>query len=51
MAEGRWIVTDGRVEYDHTMPSGESMIRQHLIGSRYAREGLGCEVTLAWAPP
>ena len=50
VAEGRWIVADGWVEYDHTMPSGESMIRQHLIGSRYAREELGCEVTLAWAP-
>ena len=32
------------------MPSGESIIRQHLIGSRYAKEELGCEVTLAWAP-
>ncbi|MBN1640314.1 MAG: alpha-mannosidase [Anaerolineae bacterium] len=50
IAEGRWIVTDGWVEYDHTMPGGESMIRQHLIGSRYAREELGCEVTIAWAP-
>jgi len=50
VAEGRWIVADGWVEYDQTMPGGESMIRQHLIGSRYAREELGCEVTLAWAP-
>ncbi|MFN2154541.1 MAG: alpha-mannosidase [Anaerolineae bacterium] len=50
VAEGRWIVADGWVEYDHTMPGGESMIRQHLIGSRYAREELGCEVALAWAP-
>jgi alpha-mannosidase len=50
IAEGRWIVADGWCEYDQTMPSGESMIRQHLIGSRYAREELGCEITLAWAP-
>ena len=50
IAEGRWIVADGWCEYDHTMPSGEAMIRQHLIGSRYAREELGCEITLAWAP-
>jgi alpha-mannosidase len=50
VAEGRWIVADGWVEYDQTMPGGESMIRQHLFGSRYAREELGCEVTLAWAP-
>jgi alpha-mannosidase len=48
--EGRWIVADGWCEYDHTMPGGESIIRQHLLGSRYAREELGCEVTLAWAP-
>ena len=50
VAEGRWIVADGWVEYDHTMLGGESMIRQHLFGSRYAREELGFEVTLAWAP-
>ena len=50
IAEGRWIVADGWCEYDHTMPSGEAMIRQHLIGSRYAREELRCEITLAWAP-
>jgi alpha-mannosidase len=50
IAEGRWIVADGWCEYDQTMPGGESIIRQHLIGSRYAREELGCEVTLAWAP-
>jgi alpha-mannosidase len=50
IAEGRWIVADGWCEYDQTMPGGESMIRQHLIGSRYAREVLGCEIDLAWAP-
>ncbi len=50
IAEGRWIVTDGWCEYDHTMPSGESMVRQHLLGSRYAREELGVEVRMAWAP-
>ena len=50
IAEGRWIVVDGWCEYDHMMTSGESMIRQHLLGSRYAREHLGCTVTMAWAP-
>ena len=50
IAKGRWIVADGWCEYDQTMPGGESMIRQHLLGSRYAREELGCEITLAWAP-
>ena len=51
IAEGRWIVADGWCEYDQTMPSGESMIRQHLLGSRYAREELGCEISLAWDDP
>ena len=50
VAEGRWIVVDGWCEYDHMMTSGESMIRQHLLGSRYARQRLGCEITMAWAP-
>jgi len=50
VAEGRWIVADGWTEYDHTMPAGEAMIRQHLIGSDYARRALGVEVRLAWAP-
>ncbi|MBN1935840.1 MAG: sigma-70 family RNA polymerase sigma factor [Anaerolineae bacterium] len=50
IAEGRWIVADGWCEYDQTMPGGESIIRQHLLGSRYAREELGCAIALAWAP-
>lgn len=50
IAEGRWIVADGWCEYDQTMPGGESIIRQHLLGSRYAREELGCAIDLAWAP-
>jgi len=50
IAEGRWIVADGWCEYDQTMPSGESMIRQHLLGSRYARQELGVDIDLAWAP-
>ncbi len=50
VAEGRWIVVDGWCEYDHMMTSGEAMIRQHLIGARYARQHLDCDVTMAWAP-
>ena len=50
VAEGRWIVADGWCEYDQTLPCGEAIIRQHLIGTRYARETLGTDVTLAWAP-
>lgn len=50
IAEGRWIVADGWCEYDQTMPDGESIIRQHLIGSRYARQELDTRITLAWAP-
>lgn len=50
ITQGRWIVADGWCEYDQTMPGGESIIRQHLLGSRYAREELGCAIDLAWAP-
>lgn len=50
IAEGRWIVVDGWCEYDHMMTSGEAMIRQHLIASRYARQRLDCAITMAWAP-
>lgn len=50
IAEGRWVVVDGWCEYDHTMPCGEAMIRQHLIAAHYARQELGCEITLAWGP-
>lgn len=48
--EGRWIVVDGWCEYDQTLPGGEAIIRQHLIGTRYAREVLDVDVTMAWAP-
>lgn len=50
IAEGRWFVVDGWCEYDHTMPCGEAMIRQHLLGWDYARRKLGLEIDTAWAP-
>ena len=49
VSEGRWFPADGWCEYDHTMPCGESMVRQHLIGSDYARKHLGVEIDMAWA--
>lgn len=49
ISEGRWFAVDGWVEYDHTMPCGEAMIRQHLIGSDYARRELGVKIDMAWA--
>ena len=48
--EGRWIIADGWTEYDHSMPGGEAMIRQHLIGSDYAKRIFGQDILLAWAP-
>ena len=39
---GRWEVIGGSwCEYDAVLPSGESVIRQHLQGLRYAAEHLG----------
>ncbi len=49
IAEGRWFAADGWAEYDQTMPCGEAMIRQHLVGSDYARNKLGVEIDTAWA--
>jgi alpha-mannosidase len=42
IGEGRWeVVGCGWSEYDAMLPSGESIIRQHLVGLRYARDVLG----------
>ncbi len=41
---GAWEVVGGAwCEYDAILPSGESVIRQHLLGVRYAAEVLGVE--------
>jgi alpha-mannosidase len=46
--EGRWNIMGGWwVQPDCNMPSGESFIRQALLGKAYFREKFGVEVTTA----
>jgi alpha-mannosidase len=47
VAEGRWVNTGGWwVEPDCNMPSGESFVRQGLVGQRYLRSRFGKAATV-----
>lgn len=50
--EGRWeVIGGGWCEYDAILPGGESVIRQHLHGVRYAEEVFGVrEHRVAFVP-
>lgn len=49
--EGRWEIVGGTwVEPDANLPSGESLVRQFLIGKRYFAEKFGVDVKIAWFP-
>lgn len=49
IAEGRWHVVNGMViQPDMNLPSGESFVRQVLLGKRYMRRHLGVEPTVAY---
>lgn len=44
ISRGRWEIVGGAwCEYDAILPSGESVIRQHLLGVRYAADVLGVD--------
>ena len=48
---GRWEVTGGMwVEPDTNIPSGESLVRQLLLGKRYIKEEFGKETAVLWLP-
>jgi len=48
---GKWEVTGGMwVEADCNIPSGESLVRQFLFGTRYMRDELGAECSVLWLP-
>ena len=48
---GRWEVTGGMwVEADCNVPSGESLVRQFLFGTRYMKERFGVECSVLWLP-
>ena len=51
IAEGQWEVDGGMwVEADTNLISGESLVRQILIGSRFIEEEFGKEVEYLWLP-
>ena len=49
--EGRWEIVGGMwVEPDLNMPSGESLVRQILIGKRYFQQKFGVDARIGWNP-
>ena len=49
LAEGRLQIAGGTdVMNDNNTPSGESIVRQYLLGKSYFREKLGYDVTTGW---
>ncbi len=48
---GEWEVTGGMwVEADCNVPSGESLVRQFLLGTRFMEEEFGVECNILWLP-
>ncbi len=51
VVEGRWEIQGAMwIEADTSMPSGESLIRQFLYGTKFFREEFGVEPDLLWLP-
>lgn len=49
--EGRWEAEGAMwLESDCNIPSGESLVRQILMGTRFLREEFGVECTYLWLP-
>jgi alpha-mannosidase len=49
--EGRWMPVGGMwVEADMNLPSGESLVRQIVLGQRYFEERFGMRCTEVWIP-
>ena len=49
--EGRWETEGGAwLEPDCNIPSGESLVRQLLFGTRFFRQEFGTECTYLWLP-
>ncbi len=49
--EGRWEVVGGMwIEPDLNMPTGESLVRQLLIGKRWYLQHYGVDVRVGWNP-
>ena len=51
VASGEWEVVGGSWdEHSTNVPSGESLIRQHLYAKRYFKEKFGVDVKTGWLP-
>lgn len=51
VAAGRWEIQGAMwVEADTSLPSGESLVRQLLYGTKFVREEFGVECPIAWLP-
>src|SRR6202142_3042700 len=49
--EGRWEIVGGMwVEPDLNLPSGESLVRQVMLGKRYFQQKFGGDVKIGWNP-
>ncbi len=49
LAEGRLQIAGGTdTMHDNNMPSGESIVRQYLLGKEFFRDRLGYNVTTGW---
>ena len=48
LAKGACKSPADRTMHDNNMPSGESIVRQYLLGKSYFREKLGYDVTTGW---
>ena len=51
IASGQWEVVGGSwTEHSTNIPSGESLVRQHLYAKRYFKEKFGVDVKIGWLP-
>jgi alpha-mannosidase len=51
IAAGEWEVVGGSwTEHDTNIPSGESLVRQHLYAKRYFKQKFGVDVKIGWLP-
>ncbi len=51
VASGEWEVVGGSwTEHSTNIPSGESLIRQHLYAKRYFKDKFGVDVKIGWLP-
>jgi alpha-mannosidase len=51
IAAGEWEVVGGSwTEHNANIPSGESLVRQHLYAKRYFKDKFGVDVKVAWLP-